>query len=124
MSVTTVFEGIPDYFVERYDFDWRRWGANFKQHGLNYRVLIREGGLSDLSPNPEQGAVMLAVDLTCEIERRAGEVHKITIKVADEQSRAVMLRHCEKMQRAGLPARSILVEPPRAGIPFLPRFVQ
>jgi hypothetical protein len=123
MSVTTVFEGIPDYFVERYDFDWRRWGSNFKQHGLNYRVLVREGGLADLSPNAEQGPVMLAVDLTAEIERRAGSVHKITIKVADEQSRQVMLRHCEKMQRAGIRARSILVEPPRAGIPFLPKFV-
>lgn len=124
MSVTTVFEGIPDYFVERYDFDWRRWGSNFKQYGLNYRVIVREGGLADLSPNEEQGAVLLGVDMTCEIERRAGSVHKITVKVADEQSKAIMLRHCEKMQRVGIPARSVLVEPPRAGLPFLPRVVR
>jgi hypothetical protein len=122
----TIFEyrsgrPLPDYFVERYDDELQAWGANFSKIGPIKHVVLREGYLADLSPNPENGAVLLRVGLVAEVSSARD---RVVVRPEDEQSEALIARHCEKMQRAGVPARAVLVEPERPGIPFLPRIVQ
>lgn len=118
----TVFEyrsgrPMPDWFVERYDDEMQAWGRNFSKIGPIKHVVLREGYHSDLSPNPENGAVLYRVGLVAEV---SSQRDKVTVRPLDEQSEALIARHCEKMQRLGIPARAVLVEPPRPGIPILP----
>ena len=118
----TIFEyrsgrPIPDWFVERYDDELSAWGANFSKIGPIKSLILREGSFSDLSPDPEQGAVLLGVKLLAEVSSRRG---RVTVKPLGDQDEALIARHCEKMMRLGVNPRTRLVEPERAGIPFMP----
>lgn len=119
------FDGsIPDYFVHRYASELRAWAANFKKIGLIKTIVLREGGLSDLSPNEEQGAVLIGVKLLAKIDRLQGDDLQICASAASEQDEMLIRKHCEKMQRNKVPAGMVLVEPPRPGIPFLPDHIK
>lgn len=114
---------VPDYFVHRYATELRLWAANFKKIGFKKRIVLREGALSDLSQNEEQGAVLIGVDLIAKIDRRQGDDLEICVSAADQENEMRMRKHCEKMQRNKIPAGMVLVEPPRLGIPILPKII-
>lgn len=121
----TIFEykngvPMPDYFVERYDDELKLWGANFSKIGPIKHIVLREGYFSDLSPNEEQGAVLYRIGLVAEVSSTRD---RVTVRPLDEMSEAHIARHCEKMQRLGIPARAVLKEPERLGIPILPRII-
>lgn len=116
------FDGtVPEYFVHRYQAELRAWAANFKKIGTRKHIVLREGNLSDISPNPEHGAVLLRVALLAKIDRKAGDDFEIVVSAASDQDEALIAKHCEKLQKAGIPSGMVLVEPERAGIPFLPK---
>lgn len=108
---------LPDYFVERYDDELQAWGANFGKIGPIKHIVLREGYLSDLSPDPENGAVLMRVALLAEVSSTRD---RVVVRPLGEQDEALIARHCEKMMGAGVPARAILKEPLRPGLPFLP----
>lgn len=118
--ISAVFEKIPDYFVERYARELALWGKNLKKIGLTKHIVLNEGALADMSPNPEQGAVLIRVTLKADIERLAQDRLRLVISPADERDGRMIAIHCEKMQRNNIPAKVELVEPERPGIPFLP----
>src|SRR5579859_5316406 len=94
----TVFEyrsgrPMPDWFVERYDDELQAWGRNFSKIGAVKHIVLREGALSDLSPNPEYGAVLYRIGLIAEISDGG---RRVTVRPLDEQSEALIARHCEK----------------------------
>jgi hypothetical protein len=122
----TVFEyrsgrPMPEFFVQRYDAEISAWGANFGKIGPVKTIVLLEGRFADPSPNPEQGAVLLAVKLVAEVSSRKD---RVVVRPLGEQDEALIARHCEKMMRLGVRAADVLVEPERPGIPFLPRIVQ
>lgn len=111
---------VPDYFVHRYASELRAWAANFKKIGFKKRIVLREGGLSDLAPEAEQGATLYGVDLLAKIDRLDGDDLQICVSAATEQDEMLVRKHVEKMERNKIPAGLVLVEPERPGIPFLP----
>lgn len=111
---------VPDYFVHRYAQELRLWAANFKKIGFVKTIVLREGGLSDLSPNEEQGAVLIGVKLTAKIDRLQGDDLEICVSALDQENEMLICKHCEKLERNNIPAGLVLVEPERPGIPFLP----
>lgn len=118
----TIFEyrsgrPLPDWFVERYDDELKAWGANFGKIGPIKSVILKEGHLADLSPDPEQGAVLLGVKLIAEVSSRRD---RVTVRPLGEADEAIIARHCEKMMRLNVGARVFSKEPERPGIPFLP----
>ena len=113
----TVFERIPDYFVNRYDPEICAWGANLRKIGRVKSFILKEGTFADLSPDPELGAVLIQVKLRMEYIQSTNTVRVFPDSDADEEK---IRKHCEKMERLGVPARAVLTEPERAGIPFLP----
>jgi len=121
-AVKAVFD-LPDYFVERYGFELREWGRNMKSIGMVKTIVLREGTLSDLSPDPEIGAVLKGVKLQAKPDRHAGDELSLLISPATEMDKQTILKHVEKMQRIGIPARAQLVEPPRPGIPTIPNII-
>jgi hypothetical protein len=119
-AVAAVFDRIPEYFVLRYGYELREWGRNLKKIGLVKTIVLREGNLSDISPEPEQGAVLLGVKLAARIERLGGDVLQLVISPMTEQDERIIRKHCEKMQKVGIKPQAQLVEPPRPGMPFMP----
>lgn len=119
-----VFDGtVPDYFVHRYAFELREWARNFKKIGLKKKIVLREGTLSDLSPEPEQGAVLLGVTLVAKIERLKGDELRLVVSAASEMDERTIANHVQKMEKWKIPARAELVEPPRPGIPLMPDII-
>ena len=117
MTMRTCFEKIPDYFVERYDAELVAWGANFKKVGPIKKIVLREGMLADPSPREEYGPQLIQVELVAEVTR---DPFMVTVRPLSERDEALIARHCEKLQRAGVPARARLIEPPRPWVPFVP----
>lgn len=118
-TASAVFN-LPDYFVERYGFELREWGRNLKKIGLHKHIVLREGYLSDLSPNEEQGAVLIRVELVAAIERLKNDELRLVISAASARDDELIRKHCEKLQRNKIPARAQLVEPERPWLPFTP----
>jgi hypothetical protein len=119
-NVRAEFERIPEYFVQRYGLELREWGRNLTRIGFIKTIVLREGTLSDLSTDEEQGAVLLGVKLRGRIERLNGDDILWLVRPDTEQDERLIAKHVEKMTRVGIPARAELVEPPRPGIPILP----
>lgn len=117
----TVFEKIPDYFAERYDDELQAWGRNFGKVGPVKSIVLKEGPFADLSPNPEQGAVLLAVKLIAKMSRTKDRVEVSPLTERDEM---VIAKHCEKMRRLNIHPRKFWKEPERPWLPFTPSVVQ
>jgi hypothetical protein len=116
-----VFDGtVPEYFVLRYQLELRQWAANFKKIGTTKHIILREGALSNVSPDPEQGAELVQVTLKCKIERVRGDEFEIVVSASDEEQERRIAKHCEKMEEANVPAGAVLVEPARPGLPVFP----
>lgn len=116
----TVFERIPDFFIERYDEELQAWGRNFGKIGPVKSVVLKEGPFADLSPDPEQGAVLLGVKLVAKMERLRD---RVTVAPLGERDEAVIARHCEKMRRLNIHPRRFWKEPERPWLPFMPTVV-
>lgn len=121
-QINAVFN-LPEYFVERYGYELREWGRNLKKIGLVKTIVLREGTLSDLSPDPEIGAVLLGVKLEAKIERLENDVLRLVISAASEQDERTIANHVQKMTQVGIPAKAVLVEPPRPGMPAFPNII-
>jgi hypothetical protein len=114
----TVFDRIPDYFVERYNAELCAWGANFSKVGPVKAIILREGQFADPSPDEEQGAVLLQVRLLARYERLKD---RMTVEPYTGQDEMLIARHCEKMTRLKVHPRALLVEPERPWLPFMPK---
>lgn len=78
-------------------------------------IVLREGYLADLSPDPEQGAQLIQVKLKCQPWSGGVEISPL-----EERDEALIELHCDKMRGAGIPASLKLVEPARPWLPFMP----
>jgi hypothetical protein len=116
-----VFDGtVPEYFQLRYQDELRAWAHNLPKIGLTKHIVLREGTFSDLSPDEDLGAVLIQVTLKARIERHKGDEIEIVVSAEDEEQQRRIARHCEKLERNKVPARMVLVEPERPGVPFMP----
>lgn len=109
------FVGVPDYFIERYDREIAAWAQNFAKIGPVKSFVLREGYLSDLSPDPEQGAQLIRVQLIAKLSRKGVEISPLSVR-----DLTLIALHCEKMIRANVPPNAIMQEPPRPWLPFVP----
>lgn len=116
-----VFDGtVPEYFVLRYQFELREWARNLKKIGPTKHVVLREGSLSNLSPDEDLGAQLVQVTLKAKLESVGLDEVQIVVSAADEEQEQRIRKHVEKMQRNGVPPGAVLVEPERPWIPGMP----
>ena len=116
--MVTVFDRIPDFFIERYNEEICAWAANFSKIGPVKTIVLKEGPFSDLSPAEDQGAVLLGVRLIARMERLRD---RVTVRPAGERDEAIIARHVRKLMALGIGPRMFWKEPPRPGLPFMPK---
>lgn len=108
-------DGIPEYFLERYDQEIAAWAQNFEKIGPVKSFILKEGHLARPSPDPEQGAELIQVKLIAKMSRKGVEIGPYT-----PRDKTMIWLHCEKLQRAGMGSRTFTAEPPRPGLPMFP----
>jgi len=109
---------IPDYFLQRYQDEFAKWAAYRDEKGRwpsTWLFTFNEGDIAESSPDPEQGKQLLGAWLFGR-RSRAG----IEIEPYSESDRAAIIKHCERMEAARVPAWAKLREPERPGIPVIP----
>ena len=106
---------IPSYFLERYDGEIAAWAENFAKIGPVKTFVLKEGHLSNESPDPEQGAELIGVKLIAKMSGKGVEISPFTAR--DE---TLIALHCEKLQKAGLGSKQFTPEPVRPGLPIFP----
>ncbi len=112
---STRFIDLPEYFLERYAQELNSWAENIRRIGLVKSIVLKEGYLADLSPDPELGAQLIQVKLKCRPWTDGVEISPL-----EERDVAMIALHCDKMQKAGIPAKAVLQEPARPWLPFVP----
>jgi hypothetical protein len=108
---------IPDYFLERYEDEFNAWAAQIPRgefHPLRL-FTFNEGDVAPWSPDREQGKQLLGAWLLARLSRQGVEIEPYR-----EADREAILKHCERMAAARIPARARLAEPERPGIPVIP----
>lgn len=93
----TVFEKIPDLFVQVYDPLFQQWARNFKRVGkkavLKFRKPLEPSALAT-DRRRIVGVVLLA-----EVERNAkGVTTRVTIRPADEANEEAIRRHTAELR--------------------------
>jgi hypothetical protein len=117
------FIDIPEYFLERYAQEIDNWARHVKTIGLVKSIVLREGYLADLSPDPEQGAQLIQVKLKCQPWYPTPHLRVskgVEISPLEGRDATLIALHCEKMKAAGIPAKAVLQEPARPWLPFMP----
>jgi hypothetical protein len=97
-GMITVFDGIPDIFVERYDALFRQWGREYRKRGghvaFGFDLMPDEAPMMD-----EEGRkVWAGAWLTAEIER-VNEHKRMVIRPASDWDRHMIDVHCSKLRR-------------------------
>jgi hypothetical protein len=92
----TVFERIPDLFVQIYDPQFRVWAAEFARRGPKCAIVFdRPPGVPALLD--EEGRVVAAgCWLEAEVDRSRSDV-RVVIRPASEHDAEMIARHCREM---------------------------
>jgi hypothetical protein len=94
----TVFEHIPDIFVEHYDKHFQTWGREFRTRGRKVAIAF------DLMPgeapkfDAEDRFVWVGAWFLANVETVLGET-RVIIRPASDHDRHLIEEHCWKLKR-------------------------
>jgi hypothetical protein len=94
----TVFEKIPDQFVQAYDAQFQTWAREFRTRGSRCCVEFARPPGSPVLLDVEGRAVKRGAWLTAEIDKSRPQQPKIVIRPADEFAEDLIARHTKEMQ--------------------------
>lgn len=133
------FKRVPDWFVKHYQEQLGDWAKNIRSinqsnqaDGLppnTKRIILREGTFADVSPDPTMGPVTIQVTLHMKVSKSEGKMigdvyretaAEVIITPYSEHDEALIRQHVSKMERLRIDPVKRLIEPARAGIPFMP----
>lgn len=92
----TVFEKIPDLFVELYDAQFQLWAREFRARGRKCAIVFNPAPGSAPVFDEEGRLVAVGAWLEAQVETGLGEP-RIVIKPASEHDAEMIARHCHEM---------------------------
>jgi hypothetical protein len=93
----TVFEKIPDIFVDHYDSSFQVWAREFRTRGPKCAIpLDRKPGAVALLDG-EGRPVVRGVWLVAEVDRSKPQEPRLVIRPADDQSAEMIDQHVREM---------------------------
>jgi hypothetical protein len=104
MAMVTVFDGVPDIFVERYDAQFRDWGRSYRARGRRCAIVF------DLMPGEamvvdEDGRPVMRgcwLDAAVDDGEAGGGGTRMVVRPATEWDAAMIERHCWDLRRVML----------------------
>lgn len=94
---------LPEVFVRAYHDDLTTWGRNLSRVGRCARIILRPIPGAPVVLDQHGWVPMHAVDLVASVERLTADEVRLLIEAEDEQSEALIARHCEAIERYGMP---------------------
>lgn len=95
----TVFEKIPDLFVEMYDAQFAQWAREFRRRGQFAAIVFDTppGGVRLLGPDGQP--VWKGAWFEAEVDRADPENMRVVIKPRTPHDEEMIERHCREMSR-------------------------
>lgn len=93
----TVFEHIPDFFVEMYDTQFRQWAREFQKRG-HYAAIVfnRPPGTRPIL-GPDGEPIWRGCWLEAEIDTSNVQNVRVVIKPRTDHDRDMIEKHCKEM---------------------------
>ena len=96
----TVFDGIPDIFIERYDALFQKWGREFARRGKKVAIVFDRMPDEEAVKDEEGRTVLVGAWLTAEVEPSTGaQAHWMVVRPATDWDRHMIDAHCSKLRR-------------------------
>jgi hypothetical protein len=94
----TVFQDLPDLFIEMYDEQFKIWAREFKKRGQYAAIVFNRvpGRPAILGPDGEP--VWKGAWLEAEVDHSMPQVPRVVIKPRTEHDAEMILRHCVEMR--------------------------
>lgn len=95
----TVFERIPDLFVQHYDSSFQTWAREFRKRGAECAIPFdREPGVPVIL-GPDGKPSWKGAWLVAEVDRSQPQLPRVVIKPRDDAAEAAIERHTRVMAR-------------------------
>lgn len=95
----TVFERIPDQFVQAYDAQFQTWAREFRTRGPRCCVEFTRPPGTPVLLDGEGRPIKRGAWLVAEVDKSKPQEPKIVIRPADDFAEDVIERHTKEMQR-------------------------
>jgi hypothetical protein len=97
--MVTVFERIPDLFVELYDEQFRMWAREYQRRGRFAAIVFNPPPGAATILGPDGKPVWKGCWLESEFEPGLGGQRRMVIKPRTDHDAEMIERHCREMSR-------------------------
>lgn len=94
----TVFERIPDLFVELYDFQFQTWAREFRTRGKRCAIEFQRVPGQAVLLGPDGKPAQVGCWLEAEVDRSRPQEPRVVIKPATEHDEEMIAKHCRAMR--------------------------
>lgn len=94
----TVFERIPDLFVQVYDYQFQTWAREFRTRGRKCAIVFARPPGSPVLLDVDGRKIVRGCWLEAEVDRSRPETPRVIIRPASEHDEEVISRHVREMQ--------------------------
>lgn len=95
----TVFERIPDLFVQHYDMSFQTWAREFRARGAECAIPFDRPPNVPAVLDAEGRAIFRGAWLVADVDRSLPQQPRVVIRPKDEASQAAIERHTAEMAR-------------------------
>lgn len=94
----TVFDRVPELFIELYDAQFAQWAREFRKRGQYAAIVF------DLPPGvpailgPDGDPIWRGCWLAAEVDRSQPQVPRVVIRPRTEHDAEMIERHCREMR--------------------------
>lgn len=104
---------LPEIFVQAYNEELVEWGRELSKHGRCKHIVLRKIPGEPVALNAHGTENYFGVDLIAEVMRLTDDEVRLLIKPETEVSKMLIAKHCEAIERYGLPEPRRTVEQAR-----------
>lgn len=94
----TIFEKIPDLFVEIYDPQFQLWAREFRQRGPKCAIVFNPAPGAKPVFDGEGRIVAAGCWLTAEVDRSRPQDVRVVIRPASDHDEEMIARHCAALR--------------------------
>lgn len=94
----TVFERIPDLFVELYDEQFKQWAREFRKRGTYAAIVFNRVPGTPVLLGADGEPVWKGAWLEAEVDRAQPQLPRVVIRPRTDHDAEMIERHCREMR--------------------------
>lgn len=94
----TVFENVPDLFVELYNRQFEQWAREFQKRGPYAAIVFNRPRGTPMQMDEHNQPVWHGAWLAAEVDRSRPQHVRVIIRPRTEHDRDMIERHCREMR--------------------------